>query len=158
MSPQEDKAELLKYLDKTRAKTNAVLDVLNPDQVFDAGKGWRVRDVIAILTAWQLEGVTCLQALSKGETYKIADWDGLDSYHHQAIKNRESLPIAQLFGDFEAAHIRFKSLVRKFPDDKLDRKFVFPWGAIGTLETLVTALGHHEESHCFDLIESTRSD
>ena len=157
MSPQEDKTELLKYLDETRAKTKAVLDVLNPDRVFDAGKDWRVRDVIAILTAWELEGVECLRALYKGETYKITGWDGLDAYHQQVVDDRKDLPIAQLYGDFEAAHIRFKSLVRKFPDDKLDRKFVFPWGAIGTLEILVTSLGHHEESQCFDLIESTRS-
>ena len=85
------------------------------------------------------------------------DWDGLDAYHLQAVTERQDLPTAQLYGDFKAAHIRFKSLVRNFPDDKLDRKFVFPWGAIGNLETLVTSLGHHEESHCFDLIESTRS-
>ncbi len=157
MSPQENKAELLKYLDETRAKTNAVLDVLSPNWVFDTGTNRRVRDLVAILTAWELEGVECLRALFKGETYKITGWDGLDAYHQQAVTERQDLPTAQLYGDFKAAHIRFKSLVRKFPDDKLDRKFVFPWGAIGNLETLVTSLGHHEESHCFDLIESTRS-
>ncbi|NDJ52850.1 MAG: ClbS/DfsB family four-helix bundle protein [Chloroflexi bacterium] len=147
----QNKAELLDHLEDCRVKTSGVLENLSPNLIVYEDGHWRVRDLVAHITSWNLEGVRGLRAALKGEQYRISGWNGLDDYNRRMVEAAHHASQAQVYGDYEAAHIQLRGLVRKVPDEKLETMFLFPWGAPGSVITLITGLVHHEGTHRVDL-------
>lgn len=66
MDIDQHKAQLIKQLDDSRASTVEALNDVDPQQVVYTEAGWRVKDIIAHLTAWEAEVVLSIQAYNRG--------------------------------------------------------------------------------------------
>jgi uncharacterized protein (TIGR03083 family) len=98
--------ELLKSLAASRAELDAALAGLAEAQMTEPGVmgDWTLKDVLAHLTAWEVELVTVLGKLARGQTPKPAgqtdaETDALNAKWYRDYKNR---PLDRVLADYHA--------------------------------------------------------
>lgn len=153
--PSHDKLPLVDLLAVTRQDTLAALKEVDLDQIMHPESGWRVRDVVAHLIAWDIAAVQALQHLQSGTVDAIPDYSDMDSYNAREVAKRKDRPVDDLFAEWAALHEEFKAVVENMPDDLMGTRFRFPWGAHGTGYYLVEVMAGHEQHHCEEIQLST---
>jgi hypothetical protein len=140
-------SHLADLLAHTRQDTLAALKDIDLEQVIHPDSGWRVRDVVAHLIAWDIAAVQAMQHLQNGTTDAIPDYSDMDSYNAGEVNKRKGRPIEELFAEWAKLHEEFKALVENMSDDLMGTRFRFPWGATGTGYYLVEVMAGHEQYH-----------
>lgn len=98
--------DLLKALAASRAELDAALAGLTDEQMTEPGvlNDWTVKDILAHLTAWEVELVTVLGKLARGQTPKPvgetdAETNALNAKWH---KDYQSRPLDRVLEDYQA--------------------------------------------------------
>lgn len=134
-----NRTDLLKALADSHAEVAAALAGLTEAQLTEPGvvEDWTLKDILAHLTAWEVELVTALGKLARGQTPKPvgetdAETDALNAKWHKEYHAR---PLDRVLADFQAVRPQTIRQVERLTEAELTapRK----WLKGGTLEALI---------------------
>lgn len=109
--------------------------------------GWRVRDVLVHIAAWEDEAAKSLGAFSRGGGYRIPNFTSEDAFNAATQREWARASDAEAHQEYAEARQRFLDAIAAL-DGRLDEKgLVYPWGARGTPAHLVRDMAGHEREH-----------
>jgi len=153
----QEKARLIEVLDATRQEMLAVLQGVSSDLVVHPKTNWRMRDILAHLTAWEQEAVTSLVAYQNGETYVITGFSNDDEYNWQAYLKWFDIPFEQLYAEWTAVRERLKTALSATTPEKFPGDMVHPWWSPGTVIDLILSMESHEREHMEEIRRAVQS-
>lgn len=131
--------ELLEQVRASHAKLTAALDGLTDEEAVRAGLNpeWSVKDALAHITAWELEGAEVVRQIQQG-TYerKPFNQEIIDRFNAEAVESRRGLTMGQARGEFDEAHAAFVRLLEALPEEVDERAPVYKF-------TEAVAIRHH---------------
>src|SRR5687767_5911311 len=125
--------DLIKQLDETRAEAEKQLKALDPEIIVYEESGWRVKDIITHLTAWEEAVNSSLQAWHWGEEFTLEEVRD-DEINERQFERRKNFSLARAWEDWEEARDLFKRLILETPPEKVDGvELMCPWHKTSTL-------------------------
>lgn len=146
-----EQARLLDLLDRAREEMRAVARPQTVDDIVYQDSGWRVRDVIAHVAAWEDESARALEAFLRGESYAIPGFVSDDAYNEQVHDRWANVDVAEVWEVWEAARARLKAALGRFDAAAASGELVAPWGAPGTVHMVIREMAQHEREHAADV-------
>ncbi|HEX3050641.1 MAG TPA: DinB family protein [Aggregatilineaceae bacterium] len=147
MDIDKQKAHLITRLENARAETLVVLKKVRPETVVYAESGWTVNDLVGHMADWELEVMKSIDAFRAGKSYRLSGYATDEAFNAQAIQKRREQPYEQLVAEWQTVREQLKAAVQDWPPEQFEERFVFPWGAIGTLTMVVKDMAEHEREH-----------
>lgn len=143
-------AEKQRLLNLLQDSNKALLEsVLKSDLaiVRHADSGWRGREMLSHIGAWDREIAKSLQAYASGETY-IMDELEEDTFNLEAAAAQSSLSTTEVIADWKLARKELAQALDMLPAEKFLDEFVYPWAdEQGTVATLITYFYDHDIEH-----------
>lgn len=139
-------------LDESRDKTRLALDGMDGEKIIYAESGWRLKDIIAHLTAWELEVTTSIRAYNEGKEYTIADFTSDDAYNAVIFQRYHETPFAQTEADWGAVRAGLISAMRAIPAGRFDGQIMCPWKLYSAIDGIVRDMVNHEADHLKDIL------
>jgi hypothetical protein len=114
------KTELLERTRAAHGKLVGALDGLTEEMAARVGvtSQWSVKDVLAHITAWELEGARAISEIQAG-TYQPQKFtrERIDQFNAQATGERKDRLLAEARAEFDAAHRRMEQIIASLPDE-----------------------------------------
>ena len=152
MTITEDKARLTELLDDSQRDMLALVQPLNQEQMIYAGGGWRVKDIIAHILAWEEKMTQSLQAYRDGGEYRFSDFATDDDANEYFFRQHHDDPSDAIYTNWAALRTRFKALINELSPTQFEGVFVFPWGERQTITYLIKHdLIPHVQGHRVDI-------
>ena len=114
------RAELIEQVRGSHARLLRALDGVTEEQAARVGlnPNWSVKDALAHITAWELEGAKALgQVLEEGYEPRRWDDEAINSFNSEAVEERLGHSMAEVTGEFNATHERVLELLGRLPED-----------------------------------------
>jgi uncharacterized damage-inducible protein DinB len=145
-----NKDELLAALEDSRAAIDEVLADLDPNALETAGVSgaWSVKDVLAHLTAWQVEILTNLGLAQRGQKPSRTVWDDatIEAQNQAWYQQYRNRPLERVTADYDGVH---RQMVRKVTSlAEKDLAAPLPWSRGRSLsQYIVEDVVEHEAEH-----------
>lgn len=114
------KSELLEMVGGAHAQLARALEGLTEEESARTGltPKWSVRDALAHITAWELEGARVLQAIIDG-TQRPRRYGGeeIERFNEEAVAARRGRSLAELVAEADAAHASMLATVGRLPEE-----------------------------------------
>lgn len=114
------KTELLERVRAAHGKLTTALDDLTEEQATRVGLNaqWSVKDALAHIAAWELEGVRIIGEIQQG-TWKPQKLDQqlIDDFNARATEERRNLSMEQVRAEFNSAHRKMEDTLAALPDE-----------------------------------------
>ena len=146
------KRQLLQQMDETRASTEVALSGIDRFCVIYAESGWRVKDLMAHLAAWENQVATSIEAYSGGAKYTIPDFTTDDVYNEWVFQQNWDTPIKQIQANWSGARERLKRAIDSIPDERFDGQIMCPWKLYSAIDGIVSDMINHEAEHLHDIL------
>lgn len=151
------KADVIADLYAARARLNAALEGLTPDQLLRPGAVgvWSVKDTLAHLVAWEAELVTVLAQLEqhKQRAPRMVEIEDIDEWNAEQYHNHVRRHLDDVLQDFEGVHRHLIRAVEDLSDRVLNDNRRFPWMEGEPLSYLIQENAiWHEEEHADDIL------
>lgn len=119
---------------------------IDPMLVVYHDSGWRVKDLIGHVAAWESEFLRSLQAHARGEAYDVPGYTDDDTYNAAAHLTYVDEPVESIFARWADTRRRLiETLLALSPDD-FERPMRYPWHQNGPPRRLLgNAVGHQSE-------------
>jgi hypothetical protein len=148
-----DKKDLLAQLVQSHAALQSTITTFDIEQVIHPDSGWRGRELISHLGAWDREVVKALDAFVLGHEYSIDDYDE-DGFNHAAADAQAGMSSAAIIEDWKQARIELMDALNVIPDDRFPGDMQYPWGdESGSIATLIRYFCEHDLEHQNELDE-----
>ena len=154
MSDQPTKTELLAVINQTWADLNEIIAGLNEEQLHDAGamnNGWRYKDIMAHVSAWEMLAMDRINAAQTGESLKfiIIESDNFaDNFNADIYAKNKDRALAEIVKDFHKTHGEFVTQIEGLDEAVLPEKLPFDWAGNLTYQVLISANTHwHYNEH-----------
>ena len=151
------KKQLIEGMDSRRAKAVEAVAGIDPNAVIHPESGWRVKDLIAHLTAWEEEAATSLESYNNSKPYHFPyPRAHIDIFNDKIYQARKDLNIERIMAEWKTARERLKAAVRAVPAEKFAGLFEAPWeeGLVSATQ-LVKGMGIHEKLHIGEIVAAT---
>jgi hypothetical protein len=143
---------LIAKLEQSRARLNAVLDKISPQE--EIYPSWKLKQLLDHITGWdELTAQTLRQYLTGEPTDQVAK-RGIDQYNADSIATRKSLTLQESRQAYEQSRQAVLQVIGKIPASMLTQKFRAPWGGNCTVSSVVKIFASHELEHARHLEES----
>jgi hypothetical protein len=153
MSPDE-KRRLLELLDQTHAATRETLAGIDLELPVYPDSGWRIRDILGHIAAWDRQVAKSLSAYRDGHEYALADHDEA-AFNKQSIAEQQAIETQQLFEEWEKAREEFENAVDEIPIDQFPGDVLYPWGdERSTIALLVETMAEHDVEHHNEIVKA----
>jgi uncharacterized protein (TIGR03083 family) len=149
-----NKQELIAYLNDERAKLEAVLAQVKPEQMTQPGVcgHWSVKDVVAHLAVWTAREVTVVFQAERGQriSYGVPDdgandWANVNDKDYQQQKNR---PLERVLEDFRGSHKQLIKRLTAWQDEKaLFQAGKFAGSTNSIADKMIGGVGEHDAEH-----------
>lgn len=143
--------KLIARLDHARQQTLSILKNASPDQIIYPDMGWRVKDILAHLAAWEGEALTSLLAYQNCSEYKLTGYASDHEYNAEIFRQNYDRPFEPIYEHWMAARDNLKTAIRQLPANQFKGKFLFPWGARASIVMLVRDMAIHEKEHAAEI-------
>jgi hypothetical protein len=151
-----EKERLMQLLADSQSTTRDLIQGLDPDKRVHPPDGWRIREVIGHLAAWDHETAKSLRAYHDGSEYAIPDFDE-DAFNQDAISQQADLSSSQIEHEWEAARQDFIAAVAEIPQDLFPGDLLYPWGdERGSIAQLVRYMVEHDQEHRQEISETSK--
>ncbi|MBA3534235.1 MAG: DinB family protein [Ardenticatenales bacterium] len=147
-----EQKRLIDLLASARRETLAALGDVNDLAMVYAESGWRVKDVLGHLAAWEREVLASLQAYHEQDEYTLGPEYVLDAYNEATFERRKEYDPAQCRMDWGMVRRDLQFAVQEIAPDRLDGPVCYPWGAQGTVTDLIEEVIQHEAAHLKDIL------
>ena len=146
----ESKEKLIGFLEESHQNIEKLVSQVNPN--LEIYPGWTINAILAHFTGWDRAVIASLNALAAGGVPSVVAEGDHDLHNQTSVSEREALSFEQVYQDWQNTHRQLKIAIRDLPPEKMEAKFVFPWGQVGSIEDLVIGLtAEHEVSHLQDI-------
>ena len=136
------KTELLGRVSAAREEMERALEGLSEEDATRRGlnTNWSVRDALAHVVAWELEGARAIEGIRAG-TYapRPFDKESIDAFNEQAVAERSGRTFAEVRSEFEEAHRRMTEVLESLPEEVEERTPVYKFAEGVTFKHL----SHH---------------
>lgn len=124
-----DRAQLQKRLDRAWQALIASYDGLSDAELLEPGVSgaWSVQDVIAHVTAWEVEALTYLPVILAGgrpPKYSVKH-GGIDAFNAKMTEKTRRLSLSDVLRQRDDTHRRLIDLVQSVPEEQISRETRF---------------------------------
>lgn len=145
----DEKLQLLESLDLSRSRLNDIIERFNAGwQIYPA---WKVKETVDHIAGWDESIIEALRSHARGDVPAVTAPHGINAYNAESVAGRGSLPYERSIQEFHAARETLKQAILALPDQKYAEPLVLPWGATGTIASVMQIFIHHEQEHAEDL-------
>jgi hypothetical protein len=156
MTLSSERERLLRRLDESHYAAMSAVRKLDPNAMIYPEGGWRVKDVIGHLVAWEEEMVKSLQAYCDGGEYRLSGAANDDEYNEQFFQKRKDYPLERIHEEWALVRGRMKALIATLSAEQFAGKFLFPWGEHETAAYLIDHdMIPHMQEHIDDILKAT---
>jgi hypothetical protein len=148
----KEKERLLASLERSRQSSIAALSDVDDYRVIYPESGWRVKDVLGHLAAWEREVLASIQAFNEGDVYTLGTDHVLDIYNEESYEKRKGLHPAQCRMDWGMVRRDLQFAILELDAARLHEEMQFPWGAHGSVIQLIEEIVQHEEEHIREIL------
>jgi len=145
--------ELVAYIDSVRRKMEAVVSENDPD--LEICPGWRIKEVVSHITAWEIVIHKAIQAFSVGDPPYFLREQDFDIFNQNAVDHRVEWPLEQVLKEWKDVRLDLRATIQALEPEVLEEELVLPWGSERTLAELIEILGEHESEHLEAIIKVT---
>jgi uncharacterized protein (TIGR03083 family) len=149
-----NKQELIVYLGEERAKLEAVLAQVKPEQMTQAGVcgDWSVKDIVAHLAVWTSREVTVLFQAERGQKISYGmpddsanDWANVNAKDYAQQKDR---PLERIQEDFRGAYKQLLKRLTAWQDETaLFQANKFAGSKSSLADKMIGGVGEHDVEH-----------
>ena len=148
--------ELLAALEAARARLDAALAGMSSEELIAPGPlgDWSVKDLLTHVTSWDVDLLTNLGKIKRGQKPGRTQWDGpsiqaQNDAWHQELKDR---PLERVLADYDAVHAQVLRAVSGLSDAELEAPV--DWlGGRPMYKYFVNHVVVHEDEHGGELAE-----
>jgi hypothetical protein len=148
----EHKQRLLARLEQSRRSAIAALHAVDDYRIIYADSGWRVKDILGHLAAWEREVLASVQAFTEGDVYHLGADHVLDIYNEESYEKRKGLHPAQCRMDWGMVRRDLQFAILELDAERLHEEMQFPWGVRGSVIQLIEEIVQHEEEHVREIL------
>ena len=153
----EEKRRLIELLNETHSTTREILEGVDLDLVVYKDSGWRIRDILGHIAAWDRQVVNSLSAFRVDQEYALPDHNEA-AFNKQDVLSKQDLPKGQILEEWEQAREAFKEAVEEIPVDQFPGDVLYPWGdERGTITYLVEIMIRHDIKHRDEILKVIQS-
>src|SRR4051812_26591895 len=148
--------ELITALEEARAKLDASIEGLGPDELTGPGPlpDWSIKDLLAHVTAWAVDLLTNLGKAQRGQKPERTQWNTAQILEqneawHRAFKDR---PLERVLADYDGVHLQLLRAVRNLKDAELEAPTAWLQGR-PLYQYFVDHVVVHENEHAAEVAE-----
>ena len=143
----ELKKELMNLLEETHTALRNVIVNLDLGIIIHQDSGWRGREILSHIGAWDREVAMALREFLSRKEYLIPDY-GEDHYNDRAPKEQKNMSTNQVVEDWKQARKELIEAINLIPADRFPGDLLYPWGdERGSIYDLVKYFCDHEIEH-----------
>lgn len=146
-----EKERLIRLLEATRHEALVLLRGADDYTIVYPDSGWRVKDLLGHIAAWEREILAALQAFHEGDEYTLGDDYFLEAYNQQHAEQRRGYDPAQIRMDWAMVRRDLQFAVHEIALERMAQRLRFPWGAEGTVSQMIEQAVEHEAEHLADI-------
>lgn len=121
------KQKLLDLLNNTYPSLYNKFVDFDLETVLHQDSGWRGREILSHMGAWNHEVVKTLKGILDKEEYLIPDYDE-DEFNHKQVEEQKNLTTASIFENWKHSVKEMILAVENISDDSFPGDFLYPWG------------------------------
>ena len=148
--------ELLAALVAARAKLDAALAGMGPEEMTAPGPvgDWSVKDLLAHVTAWDVDLLTNLGKVRRGQKPGRTQWDsaGIQAQNEAWQAELKDRPLERVLADYAGVHQQLLRGVRSLSDAELEAPADWLQGR-PLAKYFVDHVVTHEDEHAVELAE-----
>lgn len=158
----DERDRLITLLHQSQMEVEALLNRLDDavlETVVYAESGWRVKDLVAHIIAWEQHSLRALQAYHEGYEYIIPGYvfgssAHEDAFNAQVFAERYDWDKSDMMARWAGAHNGLKIWLAALDDNKLNGEMMCAWGARSTVSAMIADLVQHKRLHAEDIREA----
>jgi hypothetical protein len=142
-----EKEQLLNTLNEVYPLLYDRLEGLDLETVVFEDSGWRGRELLSHMAAWNREVASSLEHFVKGEEYLISEFDE-DEFNQRTAAEHQELPAAEIVELWKRSTAEITAAVEKLDAESFPGDLLYPWGdEWGDITGLVKYFLEHDEEH-----------
>jgi hypothetical protein len=145
--------DLIAYIDGVRQKMEDVVVETDPAQ--ELCPGWRIKEAIGHITAWEIVIHKAILAFTAGDPPYFLHEQDFDRFNAEAVRARGNWSLEEVLQEWKDIRADLRKTIEVLPPDLLQEEMVLPWGSERTLAELIEILGEHESEHMENIIKVT---
>jgi len=142
---EKDIALLINEMDDTRQQIKALIKQTDPK--LEICPGWRIKDVVGHITAWEIVIHKALLAFIAGDPPYFLHEQDFDQFNKAEVKKRAGHSFQQVLQEWKATRQDIKNTINKIKEEDLNQELVLPWGSERTIRELIEIITEHEDEH-----------
>lgn len=144
---EDVRKQLMEMMEESHAALLAVVEQVDLEKVLHPESGWRGREILSHIGAWDRVMAEALDAFARGDVLVIPDYDE-DRYNLEAPKRQRDLSTGQIVADWKAARGELIAALRAMPEEKFSEDLRYPWGdEEGSIYVLLKYFYGHDYEH-----------
>jgi hypothetical protein len=149
---QKDIYERMLFDSRAKIATAFPKNGLDPNKVIYPESGWRVKDLLAHLAAWEAEVTTSIRAYIDGKEYTIPGFSSDDAYNEQVFRRDYDKTLDQIMSSWGTVQAELVVAIRDIPAEKFDGQIMCPWKLYSDVGGIVRDMVNHEAEHLRDIL------
>lgn len=145
------KDELLNALSESYPPMFAQLEGVDLERVLFADSGWRGRELLSHMAAWNLAVAAALEHFLEGKEYLIPDFEE-DKFNQRTAVEYPDLAASELVAKWKHSVVEMTFAIEAIPPERFPGELVYPWGdERGDIPTLVHYFIEHDQEHLAEI-------
>lgn len=147
------KETLLELIRTTYPGLFKQLEGVDLERVIYEESGWRGRELLSHMAAWNRVVATTLAHFSQGKEYLIPDF-AEDQFNQRTALEHKDLPVEEVVLHWKDSVEKLTSAIEKIPAEKFPGDLLYPWGGErGEIIQLVNYFIEHDQEHIAEIIK-----
>jgi len=123
------------------------------ERVIFEESGWRGRELLSHMAAWNLVVATALEHFSRGEEYLLPDFEE-DEFNQRTALDHKDLPVDEVMAHWKHSVEEMTRSIEKIPAEKFPGELLYPWGGDrGDITQLVKFFIEHDQEHIAEILK-----
>ncbi len=146
---KKDKKHLIDKLVDNHLETQAIMENVDLQSPVYKDSGWRVKDIIGHISAWNQEAAQSLRTHRSGSEYLIPNLDDTEvEYNARAVHQRREMSGQQILTEWQQSSGELKQAIQDMPINMFPGDMLYPWGEErGTIAKLIEFMIEHSVEH-----------
>lgn len=142
-----EQQQVIVRLQQAYDNAEAILRQADANAVVYADSGWRVKDLVAHIAAWETEMYRSLEAYLQGREYAVPGFTDDDTYNAQAYAETKDEPTEQIYARWKHLRESLIALVRQLTPEQLEGEMLYPWHQRGPAVNMFGSTVGHQNEH-----------
>ena len=123
------------------------------ERVIYEESGWRGRELLSHMAAWNRVVATTLAHFSRGEEYLIPDF-AEDQFNQRTALEHQDLPVEAVKAYWKHSVEELTFAIEKIPVENFPGDLLYPWGdERGDINQLVKYFIEHDKEHVAEILK-----